>query len=116
MELPMPATNKRVSVRTAIPSVSKEKTVRYGRTGTEVPPSSVRIRWSRYGHDTDEADGYGREGCTRSLAPTGVPPAGKLRPAQVVFLERIRAAGGVGFVARDCRDVLRELNDVEVTQ
>ena len=36
-------------------------------------------------------------------------PAGKLRPAQVVFLERIRAAGGVAFLARDLRDVLREL-------
>ena len=34
---------------------------------------------------------------------------GKLRPEQTIFLERIRAAGGVAFVARDCRDVLREL-------
>ena len=34
---------------------------------------------------------------------------GKLRPEQAVFLERIRRAGGVAFVARDCRDVLREL-------
>ncbi len=38
-------------------------------------------------------------------------PAGKLRPAQSLFLERIRAAGGVGFVARDCRDVFRELRE-----
>jgi hypothetical protein len=36
-------------------------------------------------------------------------PTGRLRPAQVVFLDRIRAAGGVAFLARDCRDVLREL-------
>jgi hypothetical protein len=35
--------------------------------------------------------------------------AGRLRPEQAVFLERIRGAGGVAFVARDCRDVLREL-------
>jgi hypothetical protein len=34
---------------------------------------------------------------------------GKLRPEQSLFLERIRAAGGVAFVARDCRDVLRQL-------
>jgi hypothetical protein len=34
---------------------------------------------------------------------------GKLRPEQAVFLERVRAGGGVAFVARDCRDVLREL-------
>jgi len=35
--------------------------------------------------------------------------AGRLRPEQAVFLDRIRAAGGVAFVARDLRDVLREL-------
>jgi hypothetical protein len=42
-------------------------------------------------------------------------PDGKLRPAQVVFLERIRAAGGVAFMARDCRDVRRELQALEGT-
>ena len=36
-------------------------------------------------------------------------PTGKLRPEQAVFLERIRGAGGVAFVARDLGDVLREL-------
>ena len=36
-------------------------------------------------------------------------PTGKLRPAQVAFLEAINKAGGVAFVARDCRDVWREL-------
>jgi len=36
-------------------------------------------------------------------------PTGRLRPKQAVFLERIREAGGVAFMARDCRDVLREL-------
>ena len=35
---------------------------------------------------------------------------GRLRPEQAFFLERIRGAGGVAFVARDLRDVLRELN------
>lgn len=34
---------------------------------------------------------------------------GRPSPEQSVFLERIRAAGGVAFVARDCRDVNREL-------
>ena len=37
-------------------------------------------------------------------------PTGKLRPEQAEFLDRIRAAGGVAFVARDCRDVMRELD------
>ncbi|MDE2565335.1 MAG: VRR-NUC domain-containing protein [Burkholderiales bacterium] len=36
-------------------------------------------------------------------------PAGRLRPEQAAFLERIRAAGAVAFVARDLRDVQREL-------
>lgn len=36
-------------------------------------------------------------------------PAGRLRTEQAVFLERINQARGVGFVARNCRDVLREL-------
>lgn len=38
---------------------------------------------------------------------------GKLRPEQSVFLERIRGAGGVAFMARDCRDVFRELEKSE---
>lgn len=37
-------------------------------------------------------------------------PTGRLRPEQGVFMERVRAAGGVAFMARDCRDVLRELD------
>lgn len=35
---------------------------------------------------------------------------GRLRPEQTVFLERIRAAGGVAFMARDCRDVFLNLD------
>jgi len=34
---------------------------------------------------------------------------GKLSIEQTQFLERIRAAGGVAFVARDCHDVLSQL-------
>ena len=36
-------------------------------------------------------------------------PTGRLRPEQTFFLERVRGAGGVAFVARDLRDVRREL-------
>lgn len=36
-------------------------------------------------------------------------PTGKLRPEQSVFLERINGAGGLGFMARDCRDVFAAL-------
>jgi hypothetical protein len=35
---------------------------------------------------------------------------GRRRPEQTIFLARIRAAVGAAFMARDCRDVLRELN------
>ena len=38
-------------------------------------------------------------------------PAGRLRPEQALLLERIRCAGGVAFVARDCRDVREQLNN-----
>ena len=38
-------------------------------------------------------------------------PTGRLSPEQAVFIERIRCAGGVAFLARDCRDVLRELEN-----
>ena len=37
-------------------------------------------------------------------------PKGRLRPEQAVMLERIAGAGGVAFVARDYRDVVRELS------
>jgi len=36
-------------------------------------------------------------------------PTGRLRPEQTLFLARINGAGGVGFMARDLRDVMREL-------
>ncbi|MBK9346723.1 MAG: VRR-NUC domain-containing protein [Burkholderiales bacterium] len=42
-------------------------------------------------------------------------PTGKLRPEQSLFLERVRGAGGVAFMARDLRDVLRELNQLDRT-
>ena len=43
-------------------------------------------------------------------------PTGKLRPEQADFLDRVRAAGGVAFMARDCRDVLRELDRAKAMQ
>lgn len=36
---------------------------------------------------------------------------GVLRPEQSEFLKLIASAGGVAFVARDCRDVLRQLEN-----
>jgi hypothetical protein len=40
---------------------------------------------------------------------------GRLRPEQTIFLDRIRGAGGVAFVACDLRDVRRELNRLDRT-
>lgn len=36
---------------------------------------------------------------------------GRLRPEQAVFLELVRSNGGVAFVAKDCRDVYKCLED-----
>ena len=43
-------------------------------------------------------------------------PTGRLRPEQAFFLERVRESGGVAFMARDCRDVLRELDRAKEMQ
>jgi len=45
----------------------------------------------------------------RFLAVEVKAVAGRLSPEQIVFLERVRAAGGVAFVARNCRDVFEQL-------
>ena len=60
------------------------------------------------------ADVLGQLRDGRFLAVECKSPTGRLRPEQAVFLERIRASGGVGFMARDCRDVLRELSAKEL--
>ena len=36
-------------------------------------------------------------------------PNGKLRPEQQLFIELVNNHGGIAFVAKDCRDVLREI-------
>jgi len=43
-------------------------------------------------------------------------PKGKLRPEQAVMLSRIAGAGGVAFVAHDCRDVFAELGGLHMTR
>lgn len=61
---------------------------------------------------------YGWRGCSdvlgqlmdgRFLAVEVKSSTGRLRPEQVAFLGRVRDAGGVAFVARNCSDVAREL-------
>lgn len=36
-------------------------------------------------------------------------PTGRLRPEQAIFLERINGAGGLAFIARNCKDVFTAL-------
>lgn len=46
----------------------------------------------------------------RLLAVECKAPAGRLTDEQAQFLSLVRRFGGVAFMARDCRDVLRELS------
>lgn len=62
---------------------------------------------------------FGWRGCSdvlgmmkdgRLLAVECKAKGGRLRPEQAAFLSLVRRFGGVAFVARDCRDVLRVLD------
>jgi hypothetical protein len=62
---------------------------------------------------------FGWKGCSdllgmmrdgRLLAVECKAPGGKMRAEQAEFLSLVRRFGGVAFVAKDCRDVLRELS------
>ncbi len=46
----------------------------------------------------------------RLLACEVKAPGGRLRPEQAAFLELVGAAGGLAFVARNCRDVFDALD------
>lgn len=65
-------------------------------------------RFIRYGW-VGCADVLGQLKDGRFLAVEVKAPGGRLRPEQVTFLDRVRGAGGVAFVARNCADVAREL-------
>jgi hypothetical protein len=68
----------------------------------------IGARFVRFGFKgCPDVLGQLREG--RLLGVEVKAKAGRLRPDQSAVLERIRGAGGVAFVAHDCRDVFREL-------
>ena len=46
----------------------------------------------------------------RTLGVEVKSSTGKLSPEQAIFLERINANGGLGFLARNCLDVFRSLD------
>ena len=66
--------------------------------------ASVGGRFIRFGF-TGCPDVLGQLRDGRLLGVEVKAPKGRLRPEQALFLERINGAGGLGFVARDCRDV-----------
>ena len=70
--------------------------------------AKVGNRFIRFGW-TGCADVLGQLTDGRFLAVEVKGPTGRLRPEQTLFLERVNQAGGLGFMARDLRDVLREL-------
>jgi len=70
--------------------------------------AKVGNRFIRFGF-TGCPDVLGQLRDGRLLGVEVKSPTGKLRPEQAIFLDRIRGAGGVAFMARDCPDVLREL-------
>ena len=63
----------------------------------------IRFGWA----GCPEVLGQLRDGRLRGVEVKGEHR--RLRPEQKILLERIRAAGGVAVMARDCRDVSREL-------
>lgn len=68
----------------------------------------IGTRWVRFGwQGCSDLIGQLRDG--RLLAFEVKASGGRLRPEQRVFLDRVRRHGGIGIVARDCRDVFREL-------
>lgn len=77
--------------------------------------ANVGGRYIRFGWPgCSDVLGQLRDG--RFLAVECKSPTGRLRPEQAGFLERIRCAGGVAFMARDLRDVLRELDRAKELQ
>jgi len=75
--------------------------------------AKVGNRFIRFGWPgCSDVIGQLRDG--RFLACEVKAAKGRVRPEQQVFLDRVRAGAGVAFVARDLRDVHRELNHLGV--
>ena len=74
--------------------------------------AKVGNRFIRFGW-TGCADVLGQMTDGRFLAVEVKSSTGRLRPEQTLFLERVNQTGGLGFVARDCLDVLRKLNKLD---
>ncbi len=70
--------------------------------------AKVGNRFIRFGFNgCPDVLGQLRDG--RLLGVEVKAPKGKLRPEQALMLERINQAGGLAFVARNCRDVFAAL-------
>jgi hypothetical protein len=72
----------------------------------------IGTRFVRFGWPgCSDVIGQMRDG--RLLAVECKAPKGRLQAEQAAFLSQVRRFGGVAFLARDCRDVLRELSAEE---
>ncbi len=75
----------------------------------------IGTRWVKFGFiGCPDVLGQLRDGRLLAVEVKGL--TGKLRPEQALFLDRIRGAGGVAFVARDCRDVFLKLETTKKVQ
>ena len=73
--------------------------------------AKVGKRFIRFGwRGCSDILGQLRDG--RFLAVEVKAPKGRLRPEQAVFLERVRAAGGLAFVARNCREAIDAMDSI----
>ena len=78
-------------------------------SGAHVVQGTAGRRFIRYGFKgCPDVLGMLRDG--RLLACEVKAPGGRLRPEQAAFLELVGAAGGLAFVARNCRDVFAALD------
>lgn len=84
-------------------------------SGAHVVQTATGRRYIRYGFKgCPDVLGMLKDG--RLLACEVKAPKGLLRPEQAAFLDLVRAAGGVAFVARNCRDVFDALTTLDMVR
>lgn len=113
METPIKRTNDRPEVAALAEVLKALRThplvawcERMNSGATRVGNRFVRFGWP----GCSDVIGQLRDG--RFLAVECESKTGRPSPEQAAFLERINAAGGVGFIARDLRDVVGVLGPI----
>ena len=105
--VPKPINRKAINIA-ASSEEQKYEAIARTLTRPEIGAARIGSRFVRFGFKgCPDVLGQLKDG--RLLGVEVKAQARRLRPEQAVFLERIRGAGGVAFVASNLRDVLREL-------